>query len=99
MLQQGTKPLVHLLPQLSVRQQGTEALVHLPAHLAAKLEVYRRSSKLRTKLSHQCYEVRLPATSPCLFEAATQAVAPVLQRAGLPVAQTSLPDTLRCARR
>ena len=60
MRQQGTESLVHPLPQQSVRQQGTEALVHLPAHLAAKLEVYRRSSKLRTKLSHQCCEARLP---------------------------------------
>jgi len=32
--------------------------VHLPAHLAARLEVYRRSAKLRTKLEHECREAR-----------------------------------------
>jgi len=41
--------------------------VHLPAHLAAKVEVYRRSSKLRTKLAHECCEARRPAMKPhCL---------------------------------
>ncbi len=42
--------------------------MHLPAHLAARLEVYRRSSKLRTKLEHECREARRAAalTAPWL---------------------------------
>ena len=59
--------------------------MHLPAHLAAKLEVYRRSSKLRTKLSHQCVEARLPTTYTHVLEAC----APALQRAQLSVASKS----------